>query len=181
MWPSQPRLQPRSLFIGVAHTAELSPAWCRLVPARLWEQPLTQEKNNGGIVQKIRSSPGLTLVLCAAHLVQGPDIWFVNLLNRKTHHDASPKNSLRHGCLSPNSKFHADLRPRNYSSAHPHWPADHTSIRPCVCIGTSATSRAVLAPAGCTSAKCLMMCRRCGVGLKLFTCVASALLRAPHQ
>ena len=56
-----------------------------------------------------------------------------------------------------------------------------THIRPLVCVLTSATSRAVLAPAGCNSATCLTMFRRCGVGLKLFTCVASALLRAPHR
>ena len=83
---ARPRLQPRSLFIGVAHTAQLSPAWCRLVPARLWEQPLTQEKNNGGIVQKIRSSPGLTQYFVLR--IWSRSLLFVNLLNRKTHHDA---------------------------------------------------------------------------------------------
>ena len=80
-----------------------------------------------------------------------------------------------------NSNFNADLRPHNYCNVLPSrgWRATH--IRPLVCVLASATSRAGLAPAGCNSAKCLTMFRRCGVGLKLFTCVASALLRAPHR
>ena len=80
-----------------------------------------------------------------------------------------------------NSNFNADLRPHNYCNVVPaiHWRATH--IRPLVCVWTAATSRAVLAPAGCSSVKCLTMFGRCGVGPKLFTCVASALLRAPHR
>ena len=80
-----------------------------------------------------------------------------------------------------NSNFNADLRPHNYCNVLPSsgWRATH--IRPLVCVLTSATSRAVLAPAGCKRAKCLTMFRRCGVGLKLFTCVASALPRASHR
>ena len=100
--------QPRSLFIGVAHRRSAEPACC-LVPARLWEQPLTQEKNNGGIVQKIRSSPGLALVLCAARLDQICDLsTFLYSLNTKIHHDATvplPKTVTTVACLSPNSKF----------------------------------------------------------------------------
>ena len=76
--------QPRSLFIGVAHRRSAEPACC-LVPARLWEQPLTQEKNNGGIVQKIRSSPGLALVLCAARLDQICDLSNISILSEQEY------------------------------------------------------------------------------------------------
>ena len=57
-----------------------------------------------------------------------------------------------------NSNFNADLRPHNHCNVLPSsdWRATH--IRPLVCVLASATSRAVLGPAGCNSATVFKRC-----------------------